>query len=149
LGGGALKGLRIGVYEHSSVARDAMVEALSSMGAEVVRLARADHFIPVDTEAVDAETREMLKGWCSMHGLDALVSTDGDADRPMVVDASGTLVPGDVLGPLVAQSEAATLPLPQRGHISLPASIHPIMRPELTCRITLCQLTPPMPCRCG
>ncbi len=106
-GSGALKGLRIGVYEHSSVARDAMVEALSSMGAEVVRLARADHFIPVDTEAVDAETREMLKGWCSMHGLDALVSTDGDADRPMVVDASGTLVPGDVLGPLVAQSLGA------------------------------------------
>lgn len=102
-GADALKGLRIGVYEHSSVARDALADALSSMGAEVVRLARADHFIPVDTEAVDAETREMLKRWCAEHALDALVSTDGDADRPMVVDASGTLVPGDVLGPLVAR----------------------------------------------
>ena len=99
----ALKGLRIGVYEHSSVARDALADALSGMGAEVVRLARADHFIPVDTEAVDAETRDMLKGWCTEHALDALVSTDGDADRPMVVDAGGTLVPGDVLGPLAAQ----------------------------------------------
>lgn len=103
----ALSGMRIGVYEHSSVARDVMVEALSGMGAEVVRLARADHFIPVDTEAVDAETRKMLKDWCAEHGLDALVSTDGDADRPMVVDASGTLVPGDVLGPLTAQSLGA------------------------------------------
>lgn len=102
-GSGALKGLRIGVYEHSSVARDALADALGQMGAEVVRLARADHFIPVDTEAVDAETREMLKRWCTDHALDALVSTDGDADRPMVVDASGTLVPGDVLGPLVAR----------------------------------------------
>ncbi|OSQ43868.1 phosphomannomutase [Marivita geojedonensis] len=102
-GSGALKGLRIGVYEHSSVARDALADALGQMGAEVVRLARADHFIPVDTEAVDAETREMLKRWCADHALDALVSTDGDADRPMVVDASGTLVPGDVLGPLVAR----------------------------------------------
>ena len=99
----ALKGLRIGVYEHSSVARDVMVEALSGLGAEVVRLARADSFIPVDTEAVDAETRDMLKAWCADHRLDALVSTDGDADRPMVVDASGTLVPGDVLGPLTAR----------------------------------------------
>ena len=102
-GADALKGLRIGVYEHSSVARDALTDALGQMGAEVVRLARADHFIPVDTEAVDAETREMLKRWCAEHALDALVSTDGDADRPMVVDASGTLVPGDVLGPLVAR----------------------------------------------
>ncbi|MFP7675558.1 phosphomannomutase [Marivita sp. S0852] len=99
----ALTGLRIGVYEHSSVARDAMAEALSQMGADVVRLARADSFIPVDTEAVDADTRDMLKRWCAEHQLDALVSTDGDADRPMVVDAQGRLVPGDVLGPLTAQ----------------------------------------------
>lgn len=106
-GGDALAGLRIGVYEHSSVARDVMADALRQMGAEVVRLARADHFIPVDTEAVDAGTRDMLKRWCSEHALDALVSTDGDADRPMVVDATGTLVPGDVLGPLVAQSLGA------------------------------------------
>jgi len=103
----ALTGMRIGVYEHSSVARDAMADALGQMGAEVVRLARADHFIPVDTEAVDAGTREMLKRWCAEHALDALVSTDGDADRPMVVDASGVLVPGDVLGPLTAQALGA------------------------------------------
>jgi phosphomannomutase len=108
-GADALSGLRIGVYEHSSVARDALVDALGGMGAEVVRLARADHFIPVDTEAVDADTREMLKGWCAEHALDALVSTDGDADRPMVVDAQGTLVPGDVLGPLVAQMLGADM----------------------------------------
>ncbi|SHI07416.1 phosphomannomutase [Marivita hallyeonensis] len=106
-GTGALSGLRIGVYEHSSVARDALVDALSRMGAEVVRLARADHFVPVDTEAVDADTRAMLETWCREHRLDALVSTDGDADRPMVVDATGTLVPGDVLGPLTAQSLGA------------------------------------------
>ncbi|MFP7572464.1 phosphomannomutase [Marivita sp. S2033] len=103
----ALAGWRIGVYEHSSVARDALAEALGQMGATVVRLARADHFIPVDTEAVDAGTRDMLKDWCAEHRLDALVSTDGDADRPMVVDAGGHLVPGDVLGPLTARSLGA------------------------------------------
>lgn len=99
----ALNGLRIGIYEHSSVARDALATILSNMGADVVRLARANHFTPVDTEAVDTQTRQLFQDWCSEHSLDALVSTDGDADRPMVVDENGTLVTGDVLGPIVAQ----------------------------------------------
>jgi phosphomannomutase len=72
-----------------------------------VPLARSEIFIPVDTEAVDSETRALLAGWCAAHGLDALVSTDGDADRPMVTDASGQMVPGDVLGPLTARSLGA------------------------------------------
>lgn len=99
----ALQGLRIGVYEHSSAARDILPTVLKALGAETVSLARSDHFIPVDTEAVDAETRRMLGGWASEHGLDAIVSTDGDADRPMVADASGTVIPGDILGPLTAK----------------------------------------------
>lgn len=103
----ALAGLRLGVYEHSSAARDLMPEILEAMGAETVRLARADRFIPVDTEAVDAATRTQLAGWCTDHNLDALVSTDGDADRPMVCDATGRIVPGDVLGPLTARFLAA------------------------------------------
>lgn len=103
----ALRGMRIGLYEHSSVARDLLAEVLTQVGADVVRLARADRFVPVDTEAVDPETRARVQRWCDTHGLDALVSTDGDADRPMVVDAQGRLVPGDVLGPLVAQMMGA------------------------------------------
>lgn len=99
----ALQGLRIGVYEHSSVARDVMGTALRDMGAVTVSLARADHFIPVDTEAVDPDTRSQLASWCHEHGLDAVVSTDGDADRPMVTDARGRMVLGDVLGPLTAR----------------------------------------------
>lgn len=102
-GADALSGMKIGVYEHSSVARDAMIRVMAELGAEVVPLARSDTFIPVDTEAVDAETREMFAGWCAQHGLAALVSTDGDADRPMVTDETGRIVPGDVLGPLTAQ----------------------------------------------
>ena len=103
----ALSGLRIGVYEHSSVARDTLVNVLSNMGADVVRLARADQFTPVDTEAVDVQTRHLFKSWCVEHVLDALVSTDGDADRPMVVDERGAFVTGDVLGPIVAKALAA------------------------------------------
>ncbi|MEX0364852.1 MAG: phosphomannomutase [Ruegeria sp.] len=102
-GPGALNGLRIGVYEHSSVARDVLGVVLQTLGAETVGLARSDTFIPVDTEAVDPDTRAQLAAWAQDHELDAIVSTDGDGDRPMVADATGRIVPGDVLGPLTAR----------------------------------------------
>lgn len=106
-GAGALAGLRLGIYQHSSVARDLLVEAVSALGAEAVVLARSAQFIPVDTEAVDPATRAQLGGWCATHGLDAVLSTDGDADRPMVANAAGQVVPGDVLGVLTASALGA------------------------------------------
>lgn len=102
-GARALSGLRIGVYQHSSVARDVMVDVVKGLGGEAVPLGFSDTFIPVDTEAVDPDTRAMLSGWCAEHELDAVISTDGDADRPMVTDSAGRIVLGDVLGPLTAQ----------------------------------------------
>lgn len=114
-GADALSGMRIGVYQHSSVARDIMVRVVQSLGAVAVPLERSDIFIPVDTEAVDPQTRAGLAGWCSDNDLDALISTDGDADRPMVADAQGTIVPGDVLGPLTARALGAA-------HICTPVS---------------------------
>ncbi|WIV50250.1 phosphomannomutase [Marivivens sp. LCG002] len=107
-GPAALGELRIGVYRHSSVARDEMEAALRALGAEVVSLAHSDTFIPVDTEAVDPATRSMLAQWCKEYGLDSVVSTDGDADRPMVTDAAGVVVPGDILGVLTALHLGAT-----------------------------------------
>lgn len=106
-GSDALNGLRIGVYQHSSVARDLLGGTLRTMGAEVIALARSDIFIPVDTEAVDPDTRVALAEWCAQNRLDALVSTDGDADRPMLCDATGKVVPGDVLGALTARALGA------------------------------------------
>ncbi len=100
--GGALAGLRVGVWQQSSVARDLLVRVLQGCGAEVVALGRSEAFIPVDTEAVEPEWRSMFADWVAGHGLDALVSTDGDADRPLVVDGDGRVVPGDVLGALTA-----------------------------------------------
>lgn len=101
-GPAALAGLRIGVYEHSSVARDLLRDLLARLGAGVVPLGRSEVFVPVDTEAVDADTRARLAGWAAEHRIDAIVSTDGDADRPLVADATGAVIPGDILGTLTA-----------------------------------------------
>ena len=103
----ALRDMRIGVYQHSSVARDLMVAAVEGLGGVAIPLGRSETFIPVDTEALDEQTRTMLAGWCADHGLDAIISTDGDADRPMVADANGRIVAGDVLGALTARSLGA------------------------------------------
>ncbi|MEM0946641.1 MAG: phosphomannomutase [Pseudomonadota bacterium] len=110
----ALQGLRVGVYEHSSAARDVIGPVLEALGAEPIALGRSDRFVPVDTEALDPGTRAMLSGWTRRHRLDAVVSTDGDADRPMVADASGTVIAGDILGPLTAEwirAEALVTPV--------------------------------------
>ncbi|SNR47310.1 phosphomannomutase [Puniceibacterium sediminis] len=101
-GSKALSGTRLGVYSHSAVGRDVMIEILQGVGAEVIELGRSNIFIPVDTEAVDAGTRAQLRNWAAEHGVDAILSTDGDSDRPLVTDATGTVVVGDVLGQITA-----------------------------------------------
>ncbi len=39
----------------------------------------------------------------TQHKLDAIVSTDGDADRPLVIDGTGEFLRGDVLGMIAAR----------------------------------------------
>jgi phosphomannomutase len=95
-----LKGRRVVVYQHSSVSRDLLVELLEALGAKAVPVGRSDTFVPVDTEAVENE-RE-LAGIVTELGADALVSTDGDGDRPLVVAEDGRIVRGDLLGILTA-----------------------------------------------
>jgi phosphomannomutase len=109
LGSGALAGLKIGVYQHSTVARDLIVKVLSHYGAEVVRLGRSTTFIPVDTEAISSEMTSLLGGWASLHDLDAIVSADGDGDRPLVADERGVPLRGDFLGLLAAEFLRADL----------------------------------------
>jgi phosphomannomutase len=85
------------------VARDSLVRIIEALGAQTIPLGRSDVFIPVDTEALDPQTRDLLAGWCTKHNLDAILSTDGDSDRPMLADQSGAIIPGDVLGVLAAR----------------------------------------------
>ena len=99
----ALAGQRVGVWLHSSAAGEVLPAILEGLGAEVVLLGASPEFIPVDTEAVDAGARDMLAGWVDEHRLSAIVSTDGDADRPLLMDDTGIVVPGDILGPITAR----------------------------------------------
>lgn len=101
--GRALQGRTIGIYEHSAVGRDLVGEVLQALGAQTVSLGRSDRFIPVDTEALRPEDEELAKGWAREHRLDAIVSTDGDADRPLVADENGHFLRGDLLGALTAR----------------------------------------------
>lgn len=103
----ALAGLRIGVWSHSAVSRDLLLDALRGLGAEALELGRSESFIPVDTEAVAPDARERLAAWAAGHRLDALISTDGDGDRPLLADAAGRVIPGDVLGQITAAALGA------------------------------------------
>jgi len=100
---GGLRGLRIGLYEHSSAASDALAAILQEAGAEIIRLGKSSVFIPVDTEAVSEETRTLTADWVRSEALDGLVSADGDGDRPLVVDETGQVLRGDALGLIVAR----------------------------------------------
>ena len=107
LGADALKGRRIGVYSHSAVGRDVMFATLRGLGAEAVEFGRSETFIPVDTEAVEPEVARQIAAWVQENRLDALISTDGDSDRPLLADETGRIVPGDILGQIAAQALGA------------------------------------------
>jgi phosphomannomutase len=99
----ALNGLRVGVYQHSAVGRDVLVKILAGLGAEVTPLGRSDKFIPVDTEAIRPEDAQLAMGWAKSGKFDALVSADGDSDRPLISDEHGNWLRGDVAGILCAK----------------------------------------------
>ena len=98
-----LAGMKLGFYEHSSVARDLLRELLQSLGAEVVSLGRTDQFVPIDTEAVSDADVQQARRWAEQYAFDAILSTDGDGDRPLLGDEEGRWFRGDVAGILCAQ----------------------------------------------
>ena len=106
-GEGALRGLRVGVYRHSAAGRDIVAAALERLGAEAVPIGESETFVPIDTEAVDAAVARQIAAWVGEHRLDALVSTDGDGDRPLVADETGSVLRGDALGIVAAHALGA------------------------------------------
>ena len=100
--GNCLENKKIGVYQHSSVARDLMVTILSELGAEVMPLGLSETFVPVDTEAIRPEDEALARNWAEQYRFDAIVSTDGDGDRPLISDETGKWLRGDIAGILCA-----------------------------------------------
>lgn len=102
----ALKGMRLGIYEHSAVGRDILVTLVEALGGKSIRLGRSDTFVPVDTEAVREEDQAAARQWAREYELDAILSTDGDSDRPLLADETGEWLRGDILGILCAKALA-------------------------------------------
>jgi phosphomannomutase len=113
-----LKGKRIGIYEHSSVARDLLKDLMAYFGAEVISLERTDYFVPIDTEAVSEIDKKKALLWANKYQLDAIISTDGD--RPLISDENGQWLRGDVLGVLCVNYLGAT-------HVAAPINVNSML----------------------
>jgi len=99
----ALKGVRIGIDLHSAVGRDLTQRIFRGLGADCHPFRRVEKFIAVDTEALDPEDVARARRLIDEEKLDAVISTDGDGDRPLVIDETGRQINGDVLGVLTAK----------------------------------------------
>lgn len=122
-GPGALAGKCIGVYQHSAVGRDVLARIVEELGAETVLLGRSEAFIPVDTEAIRPEDVALAQEWAASGRFDAIISTDGDSDRPLITDETGKWLRGDVLGILcAARLGAASVVTPVSSNTALELS---------------------------
>jgi phosphomannomutase len=100
----ALAGKKIVLYQHSAVGRDMYVTLLKNLGAKVITVGRSDTFVPIDTENITEEDRAYFKQLATEYSdAFAIVSTDGDSDRPFVIDERGVFHRGDELGAIVAE----------------------------------------------
>ncbi|MFU2511044.1 phosphomannomutase [Pseudoalteromonas sp. ASV78] len=130
----ALKGKKIGIYEHSSAGRDIYKQLFELLGAEVTSLERTDTFVPIDTEAVSAADQQKALDWSSLYGFDAIFSTDGDGDRPLIADEKGNWLRGDVLGLLCSQLlqvEALAIPVSCNTAIEESSSFKSVTRTKI------------------
>lgn len=101
--GSTFAGKKVVVYQHSSVARDLMSEIFTALGADVVSVGRSEKFVPIDTENVTPDDRAYFRILAKENpDAFAIVSADGDADRPFLIDEHGVFHRGDVLGAVVA-----------------------------------------------
>jgi phosphomannomutase len=117
--GPELAGMRLLVYQHSAVGRDILVEILRQLGADVITAGRSETFVPIDTENIDSAQLAAIQRLMDESGerVDAVVSMDGDSDRPLILDASAGKVrffAGDLVGMIVAEylgADAVVVPI--------------------------------------
>lgn len=117
--GNTLQGVKLLVYQHSAVGRDLIVELFQALGAEITPIGRSDTFVPIDTEAIDQAQLDILQQLYDSTGqtFDAVISTDGDSDRPLLLapeDGKLRFFSGDLLGMVVAEflgADAVVVPI--------------------------------------
>jgi len=84
------------------------VEILERLGADVIPMGRSESFIPIDTENVDRAQVSAIQALAdeatAQHGpIFAVVSMDGDSDRPLILGVNGATAEvrffgGDLVG---------------------------------------------------
>ena len=116
--GKSLAGRRLMVYQHSAVGRDLLVDLLREFGADVVPAGRREDFVAIDTENIQAPQIAAIQKLVAEHGpVDAVISADGDSDRPLLLTVSDLKVkfwPGDLLGMVTAEylgADAVVVPI--------------------------------------
>ncbi len=140
--GRSLRGKRIAVYQHSAVGRDLLCDLLRGFDAEVIPVGRSETFVPIDTENIDAAQLATIEDLTphapAQYGsVDAVVSTDGDSDRPLLLGPesdSGKLrfFSGDLVGMIVADflgADAVVVPISCNDAIDR-GSLAAILRPK-------------------
>jgi phosphomannomutase len=133
----SLGGKRLLVYEHSAVGRDILIEILERLGAEVVPGGRSDAFVPIDTENIDEDQLAVIQALVDQatakHGpIHAVVSTDGDSDRPLILDVGREarkvrFFGGDLVGMIAAEylgADAVVVPISCNDAIDLGSLAH-------------------------
>ena len=127
-----LDGLNLVFYQHSTVGRTIMPEVLEKLGANVTLVGWSDSFVPVDTEAV--ANSDQLAEWVSEFKADALVSADGDCDRPLLVANDGRVIRGDVLGILASdflKADAIAAPVSCNSALELSGKFSDVRRTKI------------------
>jgi phosphomannomutase len=117
-----LAGRKLVFFEHSAVGRDLLVSLFEALGAEVIRIGRTDGFVAIDTEDLGAEALARFQAMVREHRPFALVSTDGDSDRPLLIDERGQFHRGDMLGLITALhvgARAAAVPVSTNDAVDL------------------------------
>lgn len=127
-------GKHFGIYEHSCAGRELYYQILTELGAKVTRLERSSEFVPIDTEAVSVTDQHKARQWSATYHFDAIFSTDGDGDRPLIADNQGNWLRGDTVGLLTAQAlgiSAIAVPVNANSAIDLCGSFIEVKRTRI------------------
>ncbi|MDQ6995126.1 MAG: phosphomannomutase, partial [Mariprofundaceae bacterium] len=114
--------------------RDIMKDVVEGLGGSALCLGHSDYFIPVDTEAIRPEDVTLARKWCKEYTLDALISADGDGDRPLISNAQGEWLRGDIAGILCAhylQAESIVTPISSNTAVEKSAFFKHVVRTRI------------------